>query len=54
MLRQAGRSESEISTVVNATKSMQTPVINGLMGVIGTIVTAFLSSLVLGAIFRKK
>jgi hypothetical protein len=54
MLRQAGRSETEISTVLNAAKSMQTPVINGLMGVIGTVVTAFLASLGLGGIFRKK
>lgn len=54
MLRQQGKSEAEITTVLDATKPMQTPVINGLMGVVGTLVTAFLGSLIIGAIYRKK
>jgi hypothetical protein len=33
---------------------MQTPVVNALTGAIGTIVTGFLASAVLGLILKKK
>ena len=54
VLRQQGRSEAEIALLLNTAKPMQTPLINALVGVAGTLATAFLGSLAIGAIYRKK
>jgi len=50
MLKQAGRSEAEISAAL----SLQTPMIQAIMGLIGTVVTGILASLVIAIFVRKK
>lgn len=54
MLRNAGKSQAEITATLNASASMQKPVMNALSGVIGTVVTGFVCSLIIGAFVRNK
>ncbi len=54
MLKTAGMSEDEIKTQVAAAAAMQTPLVNALSGVIGTVVTGVIVAAIAGAIWRKK
>jgi hypothetical protein len=54
MLRNAGKSQAEISATLDAGAAMQTPIANALSGVIGTIMTGFVCSLIIGAFVRNK
>ena len=54
MLKAAGMSEADIKTQVAATAAMQTPFINAITGVIGTVVTGVLVAAIAGAFLRKK
>jgi hypothetical protein len=53
-LRTAGRSEAEIQQVRDLAAKTSTPAMSSIMGFIGTAVTGFVMSLVLGAFFRAK
>jgi hypothetical protein len=50
ILKDAGRTEAEISAAL----SLQTPLIQALMGAVGTLVTGILASLVIAIFLRKK
>jgi hypothetical protein len=54
MLKSAGMSEAEVKTQVAAAAAMQTPLMNALTGVIGTVVTGVLVAAVAGLFLRKK
>ena len=54
MLKSAGMSEAEIKTQLAAAAGMQTPLMNALTGVIGTVVTGVLVAAIAGAFWRKK
>lgn len=54
MLRQAGQSEDQIAAALEASRSMENPVVNALMGVVGTVATGFVASLVIAVFLRKK
>ncbi len=54
MLRQAGQSEDQIAAALEASRSMENPVVNALMGVVGTVGTGFVASLVIALFLRKK
>lgn len=54
MLRAAGTPEAEIETAVAAEARMQTPFLQAISGVAGTIATGLVFSLILGIFFRKK
>lgn len=54
MLTEAGKSAEEIEILVNQAKVGQTPFMQALSGMLGTIFTGFIISLILGAIYRKK
>lgn len=54
MLRQQGRSETEIKAAIDAARVTGTPLVSAIMGVFGTVATGFVASLVVGAFFRKK
>ena len=54
MLKSAGMSEAEIKTQLAAAAAMQTPLMNALTGVIGTVVTGVLVAAIAGAFWRKK
>ena len=54
MLKSAGMSEAEIKTQLAAAAAMQTPLMNALTGVIGTVVTGVLVAAIAGAFLRKK
>jgi hypothetical protein len=54
MLKAAGQSEAEIATTVAASAAMQTPFMNALSGVIGTVVTGVIVAAIAGAFLRKK
>lgn len=53
-LRTAGRSESEIQEIRDMTAKTSTPAMSSLFGFIGTVITGFVMSLILGAFFRAK
>ncbi|HKQ59372.1 MAG TPA: DUF4199 domain-containing protein [Candidatus Eisenbacteria bacterium] len=53
-LRAAGRSEAEIQQIHDLAAKTSTPVISSVMGCIGTVVTGFFLSLILGAFIRAK
>jgi hypothetical protein len=53
-LRAAGRSQAEIDAAIAAAETGQTPASNATGGVIGTIATGVLTSLVAGAFLRKR
>jgi hypothetical protein len=54
MLKATGLPEAEIKTQVAAAAAMQTPVMNALSGVIGTVVTGLAVAAIAGAFWRKK
>jgi hypothetical protein len=54
MYRDKGLKEDEIARITASMAPMQTPVVNALMGSVGTIVTGFLASAALGLILKKK
>jgi len=54
MYREQGLTEEQIAAAMAAMAPMQTPFVNALTGSIGTIVTGFLASAVLGLLFKKK
>jgi hypothetical protein len=54
MMRSSGRTQTEIDAALALGATMQTPVINALMGAIGTIVTGLLASLIIAIFHRKK
>jgi hypothetical protein len=54
MLRDQGKSEAEISTIIEGGKPMANSFANAVAGVIGTIGTGFAGSLIIGAFFRRK
>lgn len=54
MLTAQGKTADQIAAVQALAAPFQTPVINALMGVSGTIVTGFVASLVIAAFCRKK
>jgi hypothetical protein len=54
MLVQAGRSPEQVATEMAAYRRQNTPVANALNGVIGTVVTGLVVSLVAGAFIRAK
>ena len=54
MMKTAGISEADIKTQMAAAAAMQTPFINALSGVVGTVVTGLLVAAIAGAFLRKK
>jgi len=54
VLREAGKSESEIRMVIDAAAAFQTSFFSALLGAISTVVTGLLASLVIAFFFRKK
>jgi hypothetical protein len=54
MLKAAGMSEADIKSQVAAAAAMQTPSMNALSGVIGTVVTGVLVAAIAGLFLRKK
>jgi hypothetical protein len=54
MLKAAGMSEADIQTQVAASAAMQTPFMNALTGVIGTVVTGVVVAAIAGAFLRKR
>ena len=50
----SGNSESEIKTQVQLASQMQTPIWQALFGLLGTVFTGFIASLIIGAFLRKK
>jgi len=53
-MRAAGMAESEIDSQFAASAAMQTPLMNALSGVIGTLVTGLVVAAIAGAFLRKK
>jgi phosphoglycerol transferase MdoB-like AlkP superfamily enzyme len=53
-LRSQGKTDAEISAMVEAGKPMATSAVNAIMGVVGTVATGAIASLVIGAFYRKK
>jgi hypothetical protein len=54
MLKAAGLAEADIRTQVAASAAMQTPFMNAISGVIGTVVTGVVVAAIAGAFLRKK
>ena len=54
MLKTQGLSEADIKAQMSAAAAMQTPLINALIGVIGTVVTGVVVAAIAGAFFRRK
>jgi hypothetical protein len=54
MLKTQGLSDADITMQVGAAAAMQTPLINALSGVIGTVVTGGLVAAIAGAFLRKR
>jgi hypothetical protein len=54
MLRAEGMNEEQIAAAHGAMAPMQTPVVNALMGFVGTVVTGFVASVVIGLFLKKK
>ncbi len=54
LLRSQGKSEADIAQVLQATSATQTPLLQALSGLIGTVVTGLLASLVLATFLRTK
>jgi hypothetical protein len=54
MLKAQGLSDADITMRVGAAAAMQTPLMNALSGVIGTVVTGVLVAAIAGAFLRKK
>ena len=54
MLKSSGMAEAEIQSALAASAAMQTPLMNALSGVIGTVVTGVVVAAIAGAFWRKK
>ena len=54
MLKSAGMSADQINSQVAAAAAMQTPFMNAISGVIGTVVTGAVVAAIAGAFLRKK
>ena len=54
MLKTQGLSEADIKMQVAAAAALQTPFMNALSGVIGTVVTGVVVAAIAGAFLRKK
>jgi hypothetical protein len=54
LLRSQGKSEAEIASQMTAAVSMQTPVTQATIGAVGTNLTGLLTSLAVGAVYRRK
>ena len=54
MLKAAGMAEADIRPQVAASAAMQTPFMNAISGVIGTVVTGVVVAAIAGAFWRKK
>jgi hypothetical protein len=54
MLKAAGMAEADIRTQMAASAAMQTPFMNAISGVIGTVVTGVVVAAIAGAFWRKK
>jgi len=54
MLKSAGMSADQINSQVAAAAAMQTPFMNAISGVIGTVVTGVVVAAIAGAFLRKK
>jgi len=54
ILRQSGQSEEAIAKTVAEGAAMQTPIMQAISGVLGTIATGLVFSIILGVFFRKK
>jgi hypothetical protein len=54
MLRGQGRTQAEIDAAVQAASVGQTPLANALAGVVGTVATGLVASLVIAIFYRKK
>lgn len=54
MLTDSGKTAEEVETLVNQMKAAQTPFMQALSGMLGTIFTGFIVSLIIGAIYKKK
>ncbi len=54
MLKSAGMSEAQIQSQVAASVAMQTPFMNALSGVIGTVITGIVVAAIAGAFWRKR
>ena len=53
-LKAKGIPEDQVLAAVDMARPMQTPVVNALFGVVGTMVTGLVASLVIAAFVRKK
>ena len=54
MLKAQGLADTDINTQIAAAAAMQTPFINAITGVIGTVVTGVVVAAIAGAYWRKK
>ena len=54
MLKSSGMAEAQIQTTLAASAAMQTPLMNALSGVIGTVVTGVIVAAIAGAFWRRK
>jgi hypothetical protein len=54
MLKSSGMADAQIQSTVAASAAMQTPLMNALSGVIGTVVTGVIVAAIAGAFWRKK
>jgi hypothetical protein len=52
--RAQGMTDQQVAAAMASMAPMQTPVVNALTGAIGTVVTGFLASALLGLILKKK
>lgn len=53
-LRASGMTEDQIRGTLEMTRAMQTPLVNAILGVVGTMVTGLLGSLLIAIFVRKK
>jgi len=54
VMRNSGRTQAEIDAALALGAPMQTPVVNALMGAVGTVITGALASLIIAVFHRKK
>lgn len=54
VLRDQGLAQADVDTALAATAAAQTPLMNAISGVIGTVVTAVLVSAVAAAFWRRR
>jgi hypothetical protein len=54
ILKSSGMAEAQIQTTLAASAAMQTPLMNAVSGVIGTVVTGVVVAAIAGAFWRRK